>query len=318
MLTKVTAVPYADALRPGAPYRGEEVLADLSTVIREFRPTKIVVSHPADQNGDHRALYLFTQVALWNLEGELRPEVLPYLVHFNRWPRKLGWHPDSALQPPESLAEQIDWRQLPLSEAERRVKHAALAKHDTQTSYAGHYLFSFVRQNELFGDFPVIHPKDENTARYEAALRARTGPTTEPADEMTDEERELFVGVVWRYIFRDGDRLVFAVELSRPLAETVQATFSAFGWRPDVPFATLPKIRVELGEFHHAVFDQEKELPRDAVTVERHAREMLVRIPLRLLGAPERVLATARTYLADLPLDAEAWRAIDLRPNTHR
>ena len=316
MLTKATVVPYADAYRPGAPYRGEEILADLTQIIREFRPTKVFVSHPADQNGDHRALYLFTQVALWNLERELRLELLPYLVHFGHWPDTSGWHPDLTLQPPDNLAEQLSWRQLILASTERATKRDALKRHNSQTGYAERYMFSFVRANELFGDFPVIHPVNENTAKYESAFHNHSGSATEPADELTDEERELFVGVVWRYIFRDQDTLVFAVELSRPLAQAVEASFSAFGWRPDRPFATLPKIRVELGEFHHAVFDQEKELPNNAIILERHAREILLRIPLRLLGTPERVLVTARTYLADLPLDAEACRVLDLRPNS--
>ncbi|TAN39203.1 MAG: PIG-L family deacetylase [Verrucomicrobia bacterium] len=313
MLTHVTAVPYPDAFRPGAPYKGEEILADLTQLIRAFKPTKVFVSHPADQNGDHRALYLFTRVALWNLEHEIQPELLPYLVHFNRWPTKSGWHPDSALHPPESLADQLPWRAITLSLVECAAKRNALLKHASQTGYASRYLFSFVRANELFGDFPVIHPKNEDTAKYEAALRTRTGPTTEPADELTDEERALFVGVVWRYIYRDQDALVFAVELSRPLAKTVQASFSAFGWRHDAAFAAMPKIRVELGEFHYNVFDQTRQLPSETVTLERHAREIMVHIPLKLLGDPERVLATARTYLADLPLDAEAWRVLDLR-----
>ena len=237
-------------------------------------------------------------------------------MHFGRWPDTYGWHPDLTLQPPANVADQLSWRQITLNATERATKRDALRQHDSQTAYAEHYLFSFVRANELFGDFPVIHPKNEGTAKYESAFHNHLGSATEPTDELTDEERELFVGVVWRYIFRDQDTLVFAVELSRPLAKAVQASFSAFGWRPDVPFAALPKIRVELGEFHYTVFDQERELPHDAVILERYTREILVRIPLRLLGAPERVLATARTYLADLPLDAEAWRVLDLRPNS--
>lgn len=313
LLTHTCKVPYADAFRPGAPYKGEDVLADLTKIIREFQPTKVFVSHPADQNSDHRTLYLFTRVALWNLAAEMRPELLPYLVHFKDWPVPTGFHPLDELAPPVALAEQLPWQQLPLTEAECIAKHTALLKHTSQMDYSSHYLLSFIRRQELFGDFPVIYPQDESTAKYEAALRARTGPTTEPANELTDEERSLFVGLVWRYVYRDNDQLVFAVELSRPLAKTVQASFSAFGWRHDKAFGELPKIRVELGEFDYTVFDQDQALPDGAVHLERHAREIQLRIPLHLLGDPERVLATARTYLADVPLDAVAWRVLDLQ-----
>src|SRR5439155_23937342 len=74
-LTRVTAVAYASALRPGAPYKGEEILRDLSTLLRDFLPTKVFVSHPSDHNPNHRALYLFTRLALLDLEFDLAPAV---------------------------------------------------------------------------------------------------------------------------------------------------------------------------------------------------------------------------------------------------
>src|SRR5262249_39262940 len=39
-LTRARAVPYPTAFRPGAPFKGEEILADLETILREFRPTR--------------------------------------------------------------------------------------------------------------------------------------------------------------------------------------------------------------------------------------------------------------------------------------
>ena len=119
--------------------------------------------------------------------------------------------------------------------------------------------------------------------------------------------------MVWRYVYRDADNLVFAVELSRPLARTVQANFSVFGYRRDRPFAEMPKIRVVLGELGYKVYDQDHPLDSHSVTVRSRAREIQVRVPLALLGNPERVLVSARTYLADVPLDWVAWRALDLR-----
>lgn len=64
-LTRADHVAYADARRPGAPYKAEEVLADLAAIIKEFRPTKVFVSHPGDHHPDHRALALFAEAALW-------------------------------------------------------------------------------------------------------------------------------------------------------------------------------------------------------------------------------------------------------------
>jgi hypothetical protein len=58
LLTRVTAVPYQTALRPGAPYKPESIMQDLQTVLRTFRPTQVFVSHPDDAHPDHRAWYL--------------------------------------------------------------------------------------------------------------------------------------------------------------------------------------------------------------------------------------------------------------------
>ena len=115
MLTRVTAVPYPNALRPGAPYKGEDVIQDLKTVLKEFRPTKVFVSHPADYMPDHRALYLFARVALWDLAPEMHPQLYPYLVHFKRWPRPRGFHPSMILTPPSALGPPIAWQTSTLS-----------------------------------------------------------------------------------------------------------------------------------------------------------------------------------------------------------
>ena len=64
MFTQTNVVPYENAFRPGTPYRADEILADIESILREFQPTKLFVSHPADHNPDHLSLYLFTRVAL--------------------------------------------------------------------------------------------------------------------------------------------------------------------------------------------------------------------------------------------------------------
>lgn len=76
-------IPYKDAFRPGAPYKGEEILRDLKTImISEFKPAIVFLSHSADYNMDHRALYLFTTMALWDLAQAIQPVFYPCLVHY--------------------------------------------------------------------------------------------------------------------------------------------------------------------------------------------------------------------------------------------
>jgi LmbE family N-acetylglucosaminyl deacetylase len=310
LLTRVTKVPYADAYRPGAAYKGEEVLADLKAVIEEFKPTKIFVSHPADYNTDHEALYLFTRVAMWDLG--LQPEVYPYLVHAPAWPMPRGADPGRTLAPPADLAPQESWWTLPITSQEIGRKQAALEQHRTQYQSNERYLSSFIRANELFGDYPDASlPPGAGEAGPDAILPDTRAP--EPAEGLTEEERAKFVGVEWRKIERDGDNLVLTAALSKPLAEGMGLSAYLFGYRPDKAFGDMPKIHLSVGALSQAVSDQSRRLEDSGVVVTRNARDIVLHVPLALLGDPDRAFVSARTYLGDMPLDSSAWRVLDLR-----
>ncbi len=160
--TRSSKVPYPECLSPGAPYVGESALKDIKKVITDFKPTKIFVSNPADKNRDHRALYLFLKVALWDLEGKIkRPEIYPYLVHLVGWPMPRGYHPELKLAPPDSMSG-IPWISLPLAEKEIDKKRAAVACYKSEIEYDPPYLFTYVRANELYGDYPPIKSKESS------------------------------------------------------------------------------------------------------------------------------------------------------------
>jgi len=309
LLTRATAVPYANARRPGAPYRGEDILDDLTAIIRAERPTVILVSHPADHNPDHRALYLFTRVALFALPPAERPALLPYLVHYPRWPAPRGWHDELPLAPPAPLADQVRWERTAVPPAARARTRTALGAHRTQMRYSADYLLSFVRANELFGDFPDLPLGGHGAAQD---MTAPVG-TREPPDQLTDAERSQFVGLAWRSASVEDGRLVLSTHLSRPLGRAVEVAVYVFGQRADRSFAAMPKLRVELGVVRTAVFDQDRPLPAGTATVTRRARELDVSVSLGALGDPERVLVSGRTSLAELPLDTMPWRVLELR-----
>jgi len=309
MLTRVTAVPYPSALHPGRAYKGENILADIEDAIRSFKPTKIFVSHPADQNPDHRALYLFTRVATWDLKPELTCKVFPYLVHFKDWPEVRGLKPSASLTPPEPLSQSVVWRVNPLTREEIETKTKALRQHASQFAASGVYLESFVRQNELFGEFP--HEVLTYTALTNLVTLHKRGVVSPTNDQLTEEERAAFVGIETQRVRLLGDRLVEVLTFSRPLGKAVEASVYFFGYRPERPFAEMPKISVNIGELEHKVYDQSKIISAD-VRVTRTAREIEISVPLSVLGNPDRVLTSARTYLGDIPLDSVSWRVLEI------
>ncbi len=310
MLTRVNRVPYSNAFRPGAMYKGEEILKDIETIILKFKPTKIFVSHPADHNPDHRALYLFTRVALWDLKEKINAELYPYIVHFPKWPRPRGFITDRQIVPPNVLKDKIKWQENLLDSVKVRVKYEALKKHQSQFEVSSKLLLSFIASNELFGDFPVVMLDRKIDLPY--SLNESRMDSTNIPEELTEEETNLFVGIESRYISVEGENLVFSIETSRPLLETVSLSIYLFGYRDDRSFGKMPKIHILFSTEGYKVFDKGNLLAKQRVKVISSRREKKIWVPLELLGYPQIILTVARTYTVKVPLDWVSWRIVEL------
>ena len=311
LLTRANAVPYQGAFRPGALYKGDSVVQDLRTVFTAFKPTKIFVSHPADHNGDHLAAYLYTRVALWDEKMEDSVVVYPYLIHYLDWPKPKGFHPEKDLVPPEYLAKAITWTEVRLSDKEMQIKKEALQAHRSQYASTPKYLLSFIKNNELFGDFPTFKLRaNEETSVF--SLKKNIFSGVELWEEYNDYEKSAFVGIEWKFLRREGDNLVVSIELSKPLAPEVEASIYFFGYNAKTPFELMPKINVRLGVLSYSVYDQNKRLEYNAAAIERKPNEIIIKVPLALLGNPEKILTSARTYLGNLPLDSASWVTLEL------
>jgi len=312
LMTRVTSVPYKDAYRYGAPYKGEEILKDLRSILRDFKPTKIFVSHPADHNGDHLALYLYLRVALWDEGMDANVQLYPYLIHYLTWPKPKGFHPEIYLTPPEAIADGEVWRQYHLSALQIETKKKALQAHKTQYFSSRNYLLSFVKFNELFGDFPPMKMHlNENTTIISAGKKLVT--TLELPEELNDQERSAFVGVDWKALRWEGDHLIVTIGLSKPLAQDVEASIYFFGYSSKTPFGQMPKINVRLGVLSYSVYDQNKRLNQGVVQVSRAPNEVTITVPLSLLGDPQKILTSARTSLGNFPLDNASWVVVELQ-----
>ena len=304
MLTKVRAVPYANALHPGAPYIGESVLADLEKVMEDFKPTKVFVTHPAEGHRDHRALYLFTQVALWDLESQMHPTLYPYLIHYPHWPLPRGLHPDRTLEPPSSLHGLV-WTINRLTAPETDQKAQALRAHRTQMGKDHAYLYSFVGENELFAGFPDIELGPPNASP--PGLK-----TSQPKNLPTLSETASVTDIAWHYVYKEGDDLVFRMEFAPHFHWAHPVNIYAFGYRHDRPFARMPKLHLVILGHRLSVLDQGQVIEDPAIRMDREGRTLLIHLPLRSLGDPEKLLGTAWSRSAEEPFDWRVWRILDL------
>lgn len=280
MLTKQTKVPYAGAMSCGAPYIGESVLADLKDILVEFRPTAIFVSHPADSNPDHKALYLFLRVALWDLDGSLEPPLLhPYMVHVQGWPEPKGYHPGLGLKPPAPF-KRVSWETFDLTREDVEAKHGAIKAYKSQLSYDPSYLYSFARRNELFGDYAPLKMKEGG----------RSG------------------------IYSVGDGNV-TVHLATAGRADVDRDFTVYliGYKEGREFSGMPKLHIRMDADGLHCRDRHKRLSSKEVSADRGPRMITLMVPLSLLGYPDRIFACVEGRTEEMQDDDTHWRILELR-----
>jgi LmbE family N-acetylglucosaminyl deacetylase len=127
--------------------------ANIKATVEQDRPTIILGTHPADTHPDHAVV----GEVIDHLVSQLQPRPLIYmfLVHYHRYPRPEGNHPDDYLLPPAKLLlAATPWQKFVLSPADQAAKYKAVLAYKSQLSRKNPLLrgllLSFVRQNELF------------------------------------------------------------------------------------------------------------------------------------------------------------------------
>jgi LmbE family N-acetylglucosaminyl deacetylase len=304
LLSGQNSVVYTFTQTPNALFKGESIVADLNQVIRDFQPTRIFTSHPGDVHPDHQTLPLFLQVALWELEDQLTPEVYHFITHYGRWPQPRGYQPEHPLEPPAQYDVANRWNVFPISEQEREAKLEALQAHKTQWGSGQPYLESVVRANELFDviDEIPISPGEEVEI-----LPAETAFSGEVLHLHPEDQQAAFTEAEVRSVKLEDDQIVFALELEQPLEGDVHARVWTMGYRPDMPFGDMPKLYMDLSSSGYKIIDRGQELPADSITVTGSPTRSEVRVPLALLGDPERIMLSAQTTVGDVPLDNIPW-----------
>jgi LmbE family N-acetylglucosaminyl deacetylase len=311
LFPRVFKVPYPEAMSANAPYVGDSILKDIEKIILDFKPTKIFVSHPADVNRDHRSLYLFLQVALWNLEGKIKPpQVLPYIIHVAAWPLPRGYHPEIALEPPDSLADSgIAWHSLKLTEEEIRIKRNTTSFYRSQNASNPKYLFTFSRGNELFGDLPALKldPGDSGEIKWQD-LEVNYNLEIDP-EHKKDAENSIVPDVAYAV---SGGKMLVRFQLKKKIEEDLGVSIFLIGYSHKTDFNKMPKLYIRADSLGLHVRDKKQPIQVKDIEIETQDNKLTLKVPLALLGNPDRVLSCARTHPNSLSLDETAWRVLYL------
>ncbi len=302
--TRTTTVPYDDAFSYGHPHKGEEVVRDLAQQILEFRPTRIFVTQPVDGQPDHRAYYLFLQVALLDLSSRIPPvEVLTYPIHIGTWPNLHGARPEEPIVFPKPLADdETPWWSLELTPEEARRKAAAIRVYRTQTVDSLSWMEGFARRNELFNTVPEIPLRPDGWSSTQGVVMSSETEAYEQESPQTH-----LAGVAYR---NPGPGLQVRIGLRRPLDRELGVSLYVFGYRRGRPFGAMPKLRItwQLERLHAS--DRGVALRKSGIKGEATQKDILLTIPWSLLGEPDTVFVQAQGQAGGLSISQTSWRVL--------
>ncbi len=310
LLAQANKVPYSNSFSAGAPYSGESILRDVTKILLDFKPTRIFVSHPMDNNADHRAFYLYMKVALWDLGKQIpTPQIYPYLVHEIHWPLPRGFHPELAMTPPKQTKNaDIDWFNWDLSPDQVEKKRNLISIYKSQIEYNPKYLYTFARKNEIFGDYPAIVLKDDQQGNIDwQSIEGSQNIHPEVVDE--DQNKETAFESL-AYARRDG---YLYIKITSPSwnDKLLGVNLYLISYRRGLPFSYMPKYRLKIAFFKFvSVFEKDRRVFIKDMDVKRTGKNIVIKFPLASLENPHYILSSARSYLKDTAVDRTAWRVL--------
>jgi len=297
--TGLNKVPYENDFSYGKPYLGDSIVEDIKKVTLDFKPTQVFVTPPFDLNSDHRAAYLYLNLALFELQGQFAPpKVYLYLVHAQRWPTPRKFIPTRPLDPPKKIEakKNIQWIRQALKSEEVIRKKEALWQYKSQLAYSRNFLLSFVRANELFLEITYEEVKRDN---------APTDPEERKKfnDQTPGEEVEYKI---------HGSELWVDAKLSSPLDRISGVGVEVFCYKQGKSFSAMPKLSFNFFTGYLFARDGTKSLYRTGIFYKIKKNKFLARIPLALLEDSDAIFVSTHAVNERLSLDFGSWRILKI------
>jgi len=299
LFTRINKVPYKDDFSVGNYYRGDEIVRDLEKILLSFQPARIFVTAPFDLNTDHQAAYLYLEVALLNLGEQMtpKPAVHLYVIHAHQWPQPKKFVPEAALQVPSHIewAQDVRWRQVPLSIGESKKKAEAILKYKSQIAYKKNFLLAFARSNEIVADYPkeklvpMAVPASGTDALFKASARN---------------------GDVLYKIY--GKELWVQIPLSNMLDEMGVLSSYVFSYRRGFLFSDMTKLSFKLFGNKIFVYDGFKIFYDPGLVYRFEKDRIFIRVPMRVLKNPDHLFVSTRNAKEGMSLDFGAWKLLEI------
>jgi LmbE family N-acetylglucosaminyl deacetylase len=301
--------PYRFAYQKDAPYCGQNVVKNLATVIKDFRPTTVVYPSAQDAHHDHWAANAFVQYTLSSLQ--YKANQYTYLVHTRDFPNPEAYDPDDKLLPPEALRHgEVSWRQAQLAPADERAKGDAMRCFKIPEMVKKQFLQSFVRQNEL-----EATTRTASIGRSEKPpdLNAAAMPFQCDADASNDSVRRIQGngGELTAVALGLGkDRLYAGMQVAGMVSDKVTYTFRMRIFRGD--HADRLDVTVKDGVATVMPVAQDSVTDIGPVKVVRLPSRLFVELPPSLLEGARCVMFSADSSMDGGRMDKADWRTYSI------
>ncbi|HEY3318563.1 MAG TPA: PIG-L family deacetylase [Coriobacteriia bacterium] len=305
------SVPYPFAYRPGAPYRGSSVAADLTSIVASFAPTAVVFPDAEDSNSDHWAVDAFVQDVLGR--ARFRGARYTYLVHRGHFPFPWADLPEAWLEPPRKLLHLgIEWLSYPLTRQTEQEKDRAVDAYRSQQRAMEPFLASFVRRNELFArpSAPVAA-----VTGTRASLDASAMPGVIVSDPSADTLlRTVDAGADLRRValVREPGAIWLGLEANAALAPGITYRLSARLLREDGSTARLD-LEIRGRKVRALLVGRDSLDPHGDVESHAKGARTWIRIPASLFEGVSTAMLSAESYQGGMLLDRTAVRSVLLR-----
>lgn len=157
--TGTSAVYLPGCRTPQAPYTRRALSADLSRLLDELRPDRVLSPSPQELHPEHASLgplmrQLMTErgeldrLWFWVVHGGKESVLSRALFLGSKWP--LPKEGAAALPlPPAPVARTMPWRRVDLTPGQQALKREAIRAHHSQFAVLGRFLAAYDRPNEL-------------------------------------------------------------------------------------------------------------------------------------------------------------------------
>jgi hypothetical protein len=164
----------------------------------------------------------------------------------------------------------------------------------------------------LFGNYPEIELKKRGSLKNQPASFFGFSNMFSDSDAVTLGDNLTKSKSQVSYSLLDDNLLIHIDKTDEP-SRRFSIQLYLFGYSNKTPFALMPKIRMITKYKRLKMFDGRKKIKPDGVCLEMNFKEVVLEVPLKILGEPDFILTSIKTYAGVLDVDTSSFREIDIK-----